>query len=112
MENKTFTLAVLDEASILVGYEKVASADKWVHTKNRYPVPNGCDLAVGRYRLMPSAPGKFKFEPIRHEKDAAVENLQADVNIIPVLARIAGGKASDFDRKKLEAYLQTLDAQG
>lgn len=110
-------LAILDEAQILIGFETVDKPEKWVHTKDRFPVPDGCDLAVGRYQLKQYMPGKYRFEAIRHDKDGAVENLQADINIIPVLARIvatllaSGASASDFDRDQLAAYLKTLDAQ-
>lgn len=110
--NKTWTLAVLDADQVLRGFEQVDSADKWVRTKDRFPVPDNCDLAIGRYRLVPSSPGKWKFVAIRHDKDSPVENLQADVDIIPVLARLVAGKGSAFDREKLAAYLQTVDAQG
>lgn len=111
---QSLTLAILDEAQILRGFEQVDSREKWVHTKDRYPVPPGCDLGVGRYRLVQFMPGKFRFEALVHDKDGAVENLQKDINIIPVLARILGGPPFErkTDRADLVAYLQMFDAQG
>lgn len=121
---KSFTLAILDADQILRGFEQVATSEEWVHSKERFPVPPECDLAVDRYRLVQFKPGKFRFEAIRHEKDEAVENLQADINAVPVIARLlavalgvtkivtkADELGHESDKSTLGLYLKTYDAK-
>lgn len=113
---QSYTLAILDEDQVLRGFETVDAAEKWIHTKDRFPVPDGCDLAVARYRLVEHRPGKFRFVAIEHGMDEAAENDAASVNVLAaltrsVLALVAGGKPREKDVGRLTLWLGTIDAK-
>lgn len=113
---KTYNLAVLDDRQILRGFEQVESVDKWKQTKDRFPVPDECDLAIGRYALVEFRPGKFRFEALQHRKDGADENNAEGINALAAAARsiialAGGGKPSTADIGRLVVWLGTYDAK-
>lgn len=113
---QSFTLAVLDEAQVLRGFETVDAIERWVHTKDRFPVPHGCDLALGRYRLVEHRPGRFRFVAVEHALDAAAENDAGSINVLAALTRAVlalstGGKPTDKDIGRLTLWLGTIDAK-
>lgn len=103
-----WTLAVL-EGGVLVGFETVTDELLWVQSATRFPVPNGCDLALKRYKLVEWRPGKWRFDPINHRKDVGAENLTAEIRIVPVLARIVAGAPRADDASLLAEYMSTFD---
>ena len=117
MADGSWTLAVLDGDGVLIAWEIVDDEALWVRSKTRFPVPNNCDLALKRYRLVEWRPGKSRFEPIVHRKEAAKENSEADVELST--ADIAGmilslnrdAKLSSEDDEKLTAFLNSLDGR-
>lgn len=108
-----YMVALLDDNGVLIG-TKTCTKEEWVHTKNTFPVPYGCDLALKRYKLQEWSPGKFRFEPIIHPRDGAKENHQLIAPIVGPLARIVMSQARGVSPKsedldKVSAFLQTFD---
>ncbi len=111
MADGSWTLAVLDETGVLTGFEIVHDEALWVRSKTRFPVPDNCDLAIGkRYRLVEWRPGKCRFEPIVHAKDAGAEN-NTDKIAFPqaAIVRAALGIGTGEDMTKLKEWLRSFD---
>lgn len=78
------TLALLDETGLLTGYETgdAASADA-----RRIPVPEGCDLAPGKYRWDGES-----FWPALFLKHKITGEMTADIVPPQVIERLADKK--------------------
>ncbi len=118
MADGSWTLAVLDGDGVLIAFEIVDDEALWVRSKTRHPVPDNCDLALKRYRLVEWRPGKCRFEPLIHAKDVSAENAAAELAFSTLdIARMIShlnrdGKVSLADETKLADFLQSMDGQG
>lgn len=88
-------IAILAEDGTLIGRIAAPASVEW----DAYPIQcrfeNGFDNALGRYRLIEHEPGRWRFEPINHARDAAKENEAVFAQIAGPLARIVWGLARD-----------------
>lgn len=115
-----FKLAVIDDDGVYRGVVKTVDDELlWVRSDGLFPVPDGFDLPPHRYHLRrDNITGKEAFWPLVHERDAAAENQAQSVQVNPAaIARMllnidSGKKLSAADRRQLEEFLGTMDAQG
>lgn len=103
------TLAMLDKRGVLTGYESCAGK-AWKTRKGQVAVPDGCDLAPGRYRwdgktFLPLAP------------DGSQDRLEQEPDAIRAIA-LGFVKLSETVELPeatllwLESYTRTRDGQG
>ena len=110
-------IAILDADGVLVGRVENPSDAEWSKARPECRWANGFDNALHRYKLAEWAPGRWRFEPIAHAKDAAGENLEGSPKILAPLARavvaLASGQTpTTSDLGKLVDFLKSFDAQG
>ena len=110
-------LAIVDGSGVLVGRKDNPTDQEWDEAPDRLRFPNGFDNALNRYKLAEYEPGRWRFDPIPHDRDKAAENAKAEASILAPLARVvfalstkAPTRQDDLDA--LAAYLSTFDAQG
>lgn len=117
-ENKAKrALAVLDADGVLIGKVEGPTDDQWTKAAPQCRFENGFDNALHRYQITEWKPGRFRFEPIRHDKDTAAENFEGSPKILAPIARAVVALASAqtpaaSDVAKLVDFLKSFDAQG
>lgn len=110
-------IAVLDADGVLIGRIDGPTDAQWEKAAPECRFPNGFDNALHRYRLHEWKPGRFRFEPVRHEKDDAAENFEGSPKILAPIARAVVAIASAqtpaaSDVGKLVDFLKSFDAKG
>lgn len=101
-------VAVLDEAGLLTGFETVERGPDWKPATNQVPVPDGCDLAPGRYRWV--AP-QHAFLPVA----PAAPGIEAEPNALRALALDLAARRETAPAESVawaDWYLKSLDAKG
>jgi len=110
-------IAILDDDGVLVGRVDGPTDAEWNKAPPERRFVNGFDNAPNRYKLAEWKPGRFRFEPIVHEKDQAAENSELLAPIVAPLTRVVLALAKNKPTRKddldeLASYLKTFDAKG
>lgn len=108
----------------LIGYETVTAVDPPPRSPGRFTAPNGCDLALLRYRLIRYQKGGREAEgffPIQHPRDEAVEfNPDSNGKVPDIVSTLVdalleldrGAVMTPLQKKRLEDFRRTFDYRG
>lgn len=107
------TVALLDETGLLAGYDRRSVGPDWIGEEGCIHVPDGCDLAPGKYRWN-AAGGRF--DPLPPNEPPASEMLEPSslrAIWLGFKALQEGGQAFPAETAAwIEAYGKTMDAKG
>lgn len=109
-------LAVVDKDMVLVDRISSPTQEQWDAAPEHTRFEHGFDNRLKAYRLVEWKPGRWRFEPIVHEKDKGRENpaLHGDTFPVGAIARVVlatgqGRKANQQDLNAVAAFCQTFD---
>jgi hypothetical protein len=104
------TVAVIDDSGLLTGFRKLHVAEGWKPAADQVPVPEDCDLAIGRYRWCAPAGAFLPVVPAAPAGAAEPNAMRAMA--LEIAARAAGKPPPDEAVAWAGWYLKSVDAKG
>lgn len=111
-KQRRVTVALLDETGLLTGFDTRDVESDWIGAAGVVLVPDGCDLAPGKYRWNAAA---GRFEPLPPNEPGQGPPPAAAMRAIWKGFRALdeqGIALPDETRRWIAAYGKTLDAKG
>jgi hypothetical protein len=103
-------VAVIDQSGLLTGFKTMHVADGWKPAAGQVPVPENCDLVIGRYRWCAPQGAFLPIVPAAPAVDVEPNAMRAIA--LDIKARDRGEPPPEESVKWAHWFLDSLDAKG